>query len=146
MDRREVGSENSHEEEITEEPMDEEASSDAESEGSAMTDTTLGGIAPSSQESGWLEDPLDLGHLAGGDSGAELPSVQCGGLDTPMVDGNATPVAHKEQRKTSQDPLLLCHPPQTVQSGRMSLLQRCPRMPPPSLTKVIRRSSAMPWR
>ena len=107
-DRWEVGSKSSCEVEITKEPMDEE---ETELVGSAMTDTTLGSVVPSSQEAGWLEDPLDLGHLAGGDGKAELASVKCGGLDTPMVGGDASSVAHKEQRKASWNPLPLNHPP-----------------------------------
>ena len=95
-DRWEIGSESCCEEEITEEPMDEEASLDAESEGSATTDTTLGRVTPSSQEAGWLENPLDLGHPAGGDGGAEPASANCGGLATPTVGGDATPTVHKE--------------------------------------------------
>ena len=82
------------EEETTEEPMDEEASS-----GSAMTDNTLGSIAPSSQEVMLLEGPLDLGHLAGHDSGAEQASMKCGGPDTPMVGGNDTHMVHKKQKE-----------------------------------------------
>ena len=50
-------------------------------------------------KAGWLEDPLDLGHPAGGDDGAELASEKCGGLDAPMVGGDATPMGHKEQRE-----------------------------------------------
>ena len=63
---QELVSESSHEEkETTKEPIDEETPSDTESEGSAMTDNTLGSIAPSSQEVMLLESPLDLGHSAG---------------------------------------------------------------------------------
>ena len=135
-DRWEVESESSHEEEITKEPMEEE---DTELVGSATTDTTLGSVVPSSKEAGWLEDPLDLSHLAGGNGGAEPASAKCG-LDTPMVGGDAASMAHKEQREGQSEPSPLCHPPRTVPSGQMSLLQRCP-----SLARVTR-SSAMPWR
>ena len=72
-DRWGVGSESSCEEEITEEPMDEEGSLDAESARSATTDTTLGSVTPSSQEARQLEDPLDLGHPAGGVGGQNQP-------------------------------------------------------------------------
>ena len=99
-DRWEVESESSHEGEITEEPMEEV---DTKSVGSAMIDTTLGSIAPSSQEVRWHEDLLDLGHLAGGGSRAEPASMKCG-LDTPMVGGNATSVAHEEQKEGQLEP------------------------------------------
>ena len=95
VDRWEVESENSHEEEITEEPMEE---GDTKSVGSAGTDTTLGSIVPSSLEAGWLEDPLDLGHSAGGNGRAEPASTKCG-LDTPTVGGDATSAAHEKQRE-----------------------------------------------
>ena len=95
---QELGSKSSHEETI-EEPMDEEAPSDAESEGSAMTDNTSGSIVPSSQEVVLLEGPLDLGHPGGGDGGAEQAPMKCGGLDTPMVSGDATHTVHKKQRE-----------------------------------------------
>ena len=84
--------------------MDEKAPSDTELEGSAMTDTTLGIVTPSSQEAGQLEDPLYLGHPAGGDGGVELACMKYEGLDTPMVGGDATPVAHKEQREGQSEP------------------------------------------
>ena len=100
MDRWEVEGQSSHEEQITKEPMEEE---DTESVGNAVTDTTLGSTVPSSQEAGWLEDPLDLGHLAGGDSGAELASTKCG-LTTPTVGGDATSTAHEEQREGQLEP------------------------------------------
>ena len=95
-----VGCESSHEEEITKEPMEEE---DTESVGSVTTDTTLGSITPPSQEARWLEDPLDLSHLAGGDGRAKPASAKCG-LDTPMVGSDATSVAHEEQRKGQSEP------------------------------------------
>ena len=100
---QELVSESSHEEkETTKEPMDEEAPSDTESEGSAMTDNTLGSIATSSQEVMLLEDPLDLGHPAGSDSGAEQASVRCGGPNTPTVGGDATHTVHKKQREDQE--------------------------------------------
>ena len=79
-DRWEVESESPCEGEITKEPMEEE---DTESIGSAVTDTTLGSSAPSSQEARKCEDPSDLGHPAEHDGGAEPAPVECG-LDTPM--------------------------------------------------------------
>ena len=97
---QELESESSCEEkETTEETMDEEALSDTKSEGSAATDNILGSITPSSQEVMLLEGPLDLGHPAGGDGGAEQAPAMCGGPDTPMVGGVATHVAHKRQRE-----------------------------------------------
>ena len=54
MDRQEVDSESSHEDEITKEPMEEE---DTELVGSATTDTTLGSVTSSSQEAGCLKTP-----------------------------------------------------------------------------------------
>ena len=85
-------SESSHEEEeATEEPMDEEAPSDTKLEGSAATDNTFGSIVLSSQEVVLLEGPLDLSHLAGGDSGAEQASVRCGGPDTLNGGGGCHP-------------------------------------------------------
>ena len=91
-DRQEVESESPHEGKITKEPMEEE---DTELVGSAMTDTTLGSGTPFSQEARWCEDPLDLGYLAEGDSGAEPAPAGCG-LDTPMVGVDATSAAHEE--------------------------------------------------
>ena len=79
--------------------MDEEAPSDTESEGSSVNDNTLGSIVPFSQEVMLLEGPLDLGHLAGGDSGAEQAPAKCGGPDTPTVGGDATHAVHKKQRE-----------------------------------------------
>ena len=100
---QELVSESSHKEEkTTKEPMDEEAPLDTESEGSAVTDNTLGRIAPSSQEVVLLEGLLDLGHLAGGDSRAEQASVRCGGPDTPKVGGDATHMVHKKQREDQE--------------------------------------------
>ena len=93
-------SESSHKEEETiEEPMDEEAPLDAKSEGSAMTENTFSSVAPSSQEVMLLEGPLDLDHLAGGDSGAEQASTKCGEPNTPKVGGDATHAVHKKQRE-----------------------------------------------
>ena len=46
---------------------------DTESVGSAVMDTTLGSVAPSSQEARWLEDPLDLSHPAGATAGQNRP-------------------------------------------------------------------------
>ena len=83
---------------------------DTELVGTAVMDTTLGSVVPSSQESGWLEDPFDLSHLAGGDGRAELASTKCG-LDTPIVGGDATSAAHEEQREGQSESLPLCHPP-----------------------------------
>ena len=98
---QELGSESSHkEEEAIKEPMDEEAPSDAESEGSAMTDNTLGSITPSSQEVMLLEGPLDLGHLAGGDSRAEQAPTKCGGPDTPTMGGDTTTWCIRSKGKT----------------------------------------------
>ena len=71
--------------------------------GSAMTDTTLGSVSPSSQEARWLEDSLNLGHPAGSDGRAEPASTKCG-LDTSMVGGDVTSVVHKEQRKGQSKP------------------------------------------
>ena len=96
-------SKSSHEkEETTEEPMDEEAPSDTELEGSAITDNTLGSVMPSSQEVVLLEGPLDLGHLAAGDSRAEQASARCGGPNTPMVGGDVTHMVHKKQREDQE--------------------------------------------
>ena len=97
MDRQEVGSESSHEEEITEEWKDTELVE------SAAMDTTLGCVMPSSQEAGQLEDPLILGHLAWGDGEAEPASAKCG-LDTPMMGGDATSAALEEQREGQSEP------------------------------------------
>ena len=76
---------------------------DTESVGSAVMDTTLGSVAPSSQEARWLEDPLDLSHPAGGNSGAEPASARYG-LDTPTVGGDATSATHEEQREGQSEP------------------------------------------
>ena len=76
---------------------------DTELVGSAMMDTTLGSIAPSSQKTRRLEALLDLGHLAGGDSRAEPASAKCG-FDTPMEGGDATSAAHEEQREGQSEP------------------------------------------
>ena len=125
--------------------MDEETPSDTKSEGSAMTDNTLGSVASSSQEVGLLEGPLELSHLAGGDGGAEQASVCCGGPNTPMV-GGMLPTQHirSEEKTKSQNPLPLHCLLQTVPNGRTSFLQRCLRMPPLSSTGVTRmRLSAM---
>ena len=69
MDRWEVGSESSHEEEITKEPMEEKASSDAESKGSAMTDTLWAVSHPPVKRLGGLKTPwiwaTQLGVMAG---------------------------------------------------------------------------------
>ena len=98
-DQKLVSESSRKEEETTEEPMDEEAPLDAKSEGSAMTENTLGSDAPSSQEVMLLEGPLDLDHLAGGDSGAEQASTKCGEPNTPMVGGDAIHAVHKKQRE-----------------------------------------------
>ena len=98
-DQELVSESSCEEEETTEEPMDEEASSDTESEGSAVTDNTLGSIAPSSQEIMLLEGSLDLGHSAGGDGRAEQAPMKWGGPNTPMVGGDTTHVVHKKQRE-----------------------------------------------
>ena len=96
----EVESESSHEKEIAEEPMEEE---DTESVGSAAMDTTLGSVAPSSQEARQLEDSWISATQLGGNSGTESASTKCG-LDTPMVGGDAASVAHEEQRKGQLEP------------------------------------------
>ena len=110
---QELVSESSHEEEeITKEPMDEEAPSDAESEGSAMTDNTLGSITPSSQEVMSLEGPLDLGHPVG--VMAEQNRPPQGVEDLILQPWVGTPpmqcIRSKGKTKT-QNPLPLCHPP-----------------------------------
>ena len=130
---QELGSESSHEEEeTTKEPMDKEAPSDTKSEGSVMTDNTLGNVMPSSQEVMLLDGPLDLGHPAGGNSRAEQAPAKCGGPDTPTVGGDATHVVHKKQREDQKS-----KPPIPLLSSMNSPKQqdepwqRCLRMPPP---------------
>ena len=105
VDRWKVESESSHEEEITEEPMEEE---DTKSVGSATTDTTLGSIVPSSQEARQLEVPLDLSSPA---NGGPEPASMKGELDIPMEGGDATFVVHEEQRVGQlKPPTLLLSP------------------------------------
>ena len=101
-DQKLVSESSCKEEETTEEPMDEEATSDTESEVSAMTDNTLGSIMPSSQEAVLFEGSLDLGYPAGGDSRAEQASMRCGGPNTPMEGGDTTHTAHKKQREDQE--------------------------------------------
>ena len=113
---------------------------DTESVGSATTDSTLGSVMPSSQEAGQHEDPLDFGHLAEGDGGAEPASAKCG-LDTPMVGGDTAPMAHEEQTEGQLEP-----PTPLLSPTNSPKWEDEPSMEVPGSPTRVTRLSAMPQR